>query len=37
MPFCARRAELRKAEAHADRLTATGRFNVSPSRARSVA
>ncbi|HET8692211.1 MAG TPA: EAL domain-containing protein [Steroidobacteraceae bacterium] len=37
MPFCARRAELRNATAHAERLTATGRFNVSPSRTRSVA
>ncbi len=36
MPFCARRAELRNTEAHADRLTATGRFDVSP-RTRSVA
>jgi diguanylate cyclase (GGDEF)-like protein/PAS domain S-box-containing protein len=37
MPFCARRAELRSAALHAERLTATGRFNVSPSRSRSVA
>jgi hypothetical protein len=28
MPFAARRAELRNAQAQGDRLTATGRFNV---------
>jgi predicted signal transduction protein with EAL and GGDEF domain len=38
MPFAMRRAELRDAQPHADRLTATGRFHVSViSRPRSVA
>jgi diguanylate cyclase (GGDEF)-like protein/PAS domain S-box-containing protein len=37
MPFASRRAELRSSQAAHDRLTATGRFNVSPVRARSVA
>jgi len=37
LPYCARRAELRNAAVHSDRLTATGRFNVSPARVRSVA
>jgi len=37
MPFAARRAELRNAQALNDRLTATGRFNVGRVRTRSVA
>ncbi len=37
MPFVARRAELRNAQALGDRLTATGRFNVGNVKARSVA
>jgi len=38
MPFAARRAELRRSQANTDRLTATGRFNVSgDGRSRSVA
>ncbi len=38
MPFAARRAELRNAQAQGDRLTATGRFNVASNvKARSVA
>jgi hypothetical protein len=37
MPFAKRRAELRSAQAHADRLTATGRFNVGHVKTRSVA
>jgi predicted signal transduction protein with EAL and GGDEF domain len=37
MPFARKRAELRSAQAHADRLTATGRFNVGTVKTRSVA
>jgi diguanylate cyclase (GGDEF)-like protein/PAS domain S-box-containing protein len=37
MSFAHRRAELRSAQAHADRLTATGRFNVGNVKTRSVA
>jgi EAL domain-containing protein (putative c-di-GMP-specific phosphodiesterase class I) len=37
MSFAKRRAELRGHQAHADRLTATGRFNVGNAKTRSVA